>query len=82
MLNTQSAQPTYSSVDPISRNRYIYSYLVMTGDYVIGNSNMRVPPAKNGLVLYDTLVDNMSNPSMFVTFNDSQAYPEYLVIFQ
>ena len=77
-----SASPTYSPVDPQTRNRYIYSCLVLTGDYTAGNSSMRVPPAKKGAILYDTLVDNITNPQMFITFNDSQAYPEYLVVFQ
>ena len=51
------------------------------GDYAVGNSAMKVPPPKSGVVLYDTLVDNVATPQMFITFNDSQAYPEYLVVF-
>ena len=75
-----SSHPTYSPADAAG-NRYIYSCLVLTGDYAVGNSAMKVPPPKSGVVLYDTLVDNVATPQMFITFNDSQAYPEYLVVF-
>ena len=45
---------------------------------------MLVPPAKspnNPNVLYDSVVDNIANPSIFVVFYDAQAYPEYLITF-
>ena len=46
---------------------------------------MIVPPPKNQAkdpnVLFDSLVDNMANPSMYIIFQDAQAYPEYLITF-
>ena len=30
---------------------------------------------------YDSLVDNISNPSIFVVFPDAAAYPEYIIKF-
>ena len=45
---------------------------------------MLVPPAKsptNPNVLYDSVVDNIGNPSILVVFYDPQAYPEYLITF-
>ena len=33
------------------------------------------------LVLYDCSVDNLQNPMEFHIFNDTQAYPEYLITF-
>ena len=33
-------------------------------------------------LLYDTTVDNMRDPSIFVTYHDAQVYPEYLVHFR
>jgi len=39
--------------------------------------------ARDGLnyIRYDSTVDNMENPAIFVVYNDSAAYPEYLVTF-
>ena len=45
---------------------------------------MRVPPAQPGtdeMLPYDTTVDKMPQPDMYVAFHDAQAYPEYLITF-
>ena len=31
---------------------------------------------------YDSVTDNLTKPSMFVIFNDTQAFPEYLITCQ
>ena len=36
-------------------------------------------PARN--ILYDCTVDNVRDPSIFVTYHDAQAYPEYMIKF-
>ena len=63
----------------------MYLVRVLTGEFTIGNSTLIVPPAKNPTinpnVLFDSLVDRSPNPSMFVIFQDAQAYPEYLITF-
>ena len=63
----------------------MYLVRVLTGDYTIGNSTLIVPPPKNPAkdphILFDSLVDNMVNPSMYIIFQDAQAYPEYLITF-
>uniref|UniRef100_A0A8C5RA89 Poly [ADP-ribose] polymerase n=1 Tax=Leptobrachium leishanense TaxID=445787 RepID=A0A8C5RA89_9ANUR len=79
----------YSAHDRYSRpdsNGYKYMYLtrVITGVYCVGTQGMVAPPAKNPsntTDLYDSVTDNMAKPSMFVIFNDIQAYPEYLITF-
>ena len=43
-----------------------------------------MPPPKdpqNPVVLYDSVVDNVQNPAMFVIFYDPQAYPDYHIEF-
>ena len=62
----------------------MYFGCVLTGKYTKGNSSMLVPPPKspNNLnVLYDSVVDNVGSPSIFVVFYDPQAYPEYLITY-
>ena len=56
---------------------------VLTGDFTTGQAGLRFPPFKNRETndVYDSVCDNLENPSMFVIFSDIQAYPEYLVIF-
>lgn len=38
-------------------------------------------PTKNSTI-YDSAVDNTDRPTMYVIFNDTQAYPEYLIYFK
>jgi hypothetical protein len=40
------------------------------------------PDVRDGLNLYDTTVNNVADPSIYVTYHDAQAYPEYLVKFK
>jgi poly [ADP-ribose] polymerase 10/14/15 len=43
---------------------------------------MRVPLAQPGtdeLLLYDTTVNRLGQPDMYVAYHDAQAYPEYLI---
>uniref|UniRef100_A0A4W5P1N3 Poly [ADP-ribose] polymerase n=1 Tax=Hucho hucho TaxID=62062 RepID=A0A4W5P1N3_9TELE len=78
-----SASNTYSRPDPQGQ-KYIYLCRVLTGDFTTGRQGMIVPPAKNttSAQLYDSVTDNLSGPSMFIVFNDIQAYPEYLITFR
>ncbi|XP_068102337.1 protein mono-ADP-ribosyltransferase PARP14-like [Hyperolius riggenbachi] len=78
-----SADDTYSKPDA---NGYKYMYLarVLTGECCKGNNSMIVPPSRNPANptdLYDSAADNVNNPTVFVIFSDTQAYPEYLITF-
>ncbi|XP_016410796.1 poly [ADP-ribose] polymerase 14-like isoform X2 [Sinocyclocheilus rhinocerous] len=86
---------TYFAVDPnysaqgysapdVNRHKRMYLARVLVGDFTQGKRGLPVPPAKrsNSADLYNSVADNMSNPTMFVIFNDVQAYPEYLITFQ
>ncbi|KAF1498393.1 Poly [ADP-ribose] polymerase 15, partial [Eudyptula minor novaehollandiae] len=79
-----SAQDTYSRADTNGR-RYMYLARVLTGQYCAGSRGLITPPPKDPADptdLYDSVVDNVNNPTMFVIFNDIQAYPEYLITFR
>ena len=65
--------------------RYMYLARVLVGQYCIGYETMIVPPPKNPSrpeILYESVVDNQGNPSIFVVFSDNQCYPEYLITLQ
>ncbi|XP_029436577.1 protein mono-ADP-ribosyltransferase PARP14-like [Rhinatrema bivittatum] len=79
-----SANNTYSKPDPQTRHKFMYQVRVVAGRYTTGNSSMKVPPARPGTDpndRYDSLVDKIENPTMYVVFHDDQAYPEYLITF-
>ncbi len=80
-----SARGTYSKPDS-SGQKYIYFARVLTGVFTRGDSSMIVPPArdpqKDAHILFDSVVDIPSNPTIFVVFGDAQAYPEYLITFK
>ena len=61
----------------------MYIAKVLVGEYTNGKKGMKTPPTKNdpynpGLC-YDSVVDDCSNPSMYIIFQDNQCYPEYLL---
>jgi len=56
---------------------------VLTGQFVIGRSDMKEPPQRPGSKFrYDSVTNDINNPKIFVVFKDTQAYPEYLVSFK
>ena len=63
----------------------MYFARVLTGEYTKGNPQMKTPPSKNDpsnpSLHFDTTVDNPAGPGIFVTYYDTQAYPEYIVTF-
>ncbi|MEQ2175108.1 hypothetical protein GOODEAATRI_014819 [Goodea atripinnis] len=64
--------------------KFMYLCRVLTGDHTLGQQNMIAPPSKgsSAVDMYDSVVDNMTTPSMFIVFHDTQAYPEYLITFK
>ena len=62
--------------------RTMFLCKVLTGDFTQGNPDLIDTPAKDSSrpdVKYDSVVDDMSKPIMWVIFRDDQAYPEYLI---
>ena len=56
---------------------------VLVGDYTQGNSSLKVPPPKDASDpygrTYDSTVNNMTAPTIFVTYDMGQSYPAYLI---
>ncbi|XP_052348421.1 protein mono-ADP-ribosyltransferase PARP12-like isoform X2 [Oncorhynchus keta] len=61
--------------------RSMFVCQVLVGDYTVGNSRYEKPPPKEtgGSSFYDSCVDNIQNPRVFVVFETHQVYPEYLI---
>lgn len=54
---------------------------LLVGDYTQGFPAYLRPPPKDreGITLYDSCVNNVANPSIYVIFEKQQIYPEYLL---
>ena len=78
-----SASTTYSPPDATG-NRYMYLARVLAGEYTKGRQGMITPPPKgsDATDAYDAVVDNPTNPTIFVVFYDNQCYPDYLITFK
>uniref|UniRef100_A0A7S3LFQ9 Poly [ADP-ribose] polymerase n=1 Tax=Amphora coffeiformis TaxID=265554 RepID=A0A7S3LFQ9_9STRA len=69
--------------------QYMMACRVVVGEYCKGHMDALTPDLRDASrnMLYDTTVgllgsDNMSSPSIYVTYHDAQAYPEYLIAFK
>jgi len=63
--------------------RTMFLVQVLVGAYTLGSTTMVLPPpkdVKHSLVdLYDSCVDNVADPNIFVVFTPEQSYSEYLI---
>uniref|UniRef100_A0A8C2CVB7 Poly [ADP-ribose] polymerase n=1 Tax=Cyprinus carpio TaxID=7962 RepID=A0A8C2CVB7_CYPCA len=76
-----SAQNKYA-VPAADGTQLMFVACVLTGYHTQGQADMKTPPVRVAPDLYDSVVDNLQNPSMFVVFHDCQAYPDYLITFK
>ncbi|XP_072232472.1 protein mono-ADP-ribosyltransferase PARP14 [Leuresthes tenuis] len=79
-----SADPTYSR-PAADGSQLMFVARVLTGVYTQGRSKMVVPPSRSSQQAhdrFDSVVDKMDNPGMYVVFHDNQAYPDYLITFK
>lgn len=68
-------------------SKYVFVAKVLTGRYAAGGRGLRAPPLREGEGegagapprRYDSVVDDPRRPRVFVIFNDTQAYPQYLL---
>ncbi|XP_029943875.1 protein mono-ADP-ribosyltransferase PARP14-like isoform X2 [Salarias fasciatus] len=79
-----SANPRYSK-PAADKSQVMFVARVLTGIYTQGNSSMNVPPPRDSQQphdRFDSVVDRMDKPQMYIVFHDNQAYPEYLITFK
>jgi poly [ADP-ribose] polymerase 10/14/15 len=75
---------TYAPPDAQGQ-KHMYLVRVLTGEYTTGSGTMMVAPPKDPkdpTVPFDSVVDDATNPGIFVVFFDAGAYPEYLITYQ
>uniref|UniRef100_A0A2K6GZJ4 Poly [ADP-ribose] polymerase n=1 Tax=Propithecus coquereli TaxID=379532 RepID=A0A2K6GZJ4_PROCO len=76
-----SVQDQYSPPNA-DGHKAVFVARVLTGDYGQGHRSLRAPPLRaSGHVLlrYDSAVDSLGQPSIFVIFHDTQALPTHLI---
>ncbi|XP_067940598.1 protein mono-ADP-ribosyltransferase PARP15-like [Watersipora subatra] len=80
---------SYSSINKYCRpNRdgmkHIIMARVIVGDFCLGFRGCKAVPDKLDMrpQPYDSVVDNMENPTMYAVFDDASAYPDYLIEFE
>jgi poly [ADP-ribose] polymerase 10/14/15 len=64
--------------------KYVMACRVMVGEFCKGKTNALTPDVRDHKThsLYDSTVDNVNNPGIYVTYHDAQAYPEYIIRFK
>ena len=75
---------TFATPDSLNVRR-MYLARVVVGFFAPGQKGLLVPPPlfhHAPEVLFDSVVDNVTNPKVFVVFRDFQCYPEYLITFK
>jgi len=75
-----SMWPEYSPPDA-NGVQHVFLVRVVVGEFCKGKKDALTPAVRRGNQLYDSTVDDVDNPSIFVTYNDSQAYPDILIKF-
>lgn len=78
-----SAQDKYSAPNK-DGHKHMFVCNLVVGEFTRGTRDMKIAPVlpTSPLLLHDTLVDDVTNPSIYVAMTDAQAYPEYLITFK
>ena len=77
-----STYPLYSPPDAQGWQT-VFAVRCVVGEWSQGVRDDLTPGVRDDShnLLYDTTVDDMKKPSIFVTYHDAQAYPEYRICF-
>ncbi|CAG2229297.1 PARP7S [Mytilus edulis] len=75
---------SYTKANTSSDNRIMFRSKVLVGQFTKGDPSLRRPPEIPGKFhkLYDSCVDDVHNPQIFVVFDRNQCYPEYLIMYK
>ncbi|XP_077052650.1 protein mono-ADP-ribosyltransferase PARP10 isoform X2 [Siphateles boraxobius] len=76
-----SVSDTYSPPNA-DGHKFVFVAKVLTGDFTVGKHEIKTAPLKENSavpVRYHSVTDQIDSPTLFVIFNDTQAYPQYLI---
>ncbi|XP_028426209.1 protein mono-ADP-ribosyltransferase TIPARP-like isoform X1 [Perca flavescens] len=79
---TASFSHKYTAKEGPDKVCHMFLAKVLVGETCLGKFNYRRPPLNSKMrqfYLYDSCVDNMDKPTMFVVFDSCQCYPYYLI---
>ena len=65
--------------------KHMFVVRVLPGDYAPGSTSFVHPPPRNPkdpFELFDSCVDNLQNPNIYVIFTFDQVYPEYIIEYE
>ncbi|XP_060109793.1 zinc finger CCCH-type antiviral protein 1-like [Heteronotia binoei] len=64
-----------------AKGKTMFVARVLVGDFVVGNQSYNRPPLRSSVTThcYDSCVDKMIDPSIFVVFEKHQIYPAYMI---
>ncbi|XP_028809578.1 protein mono-ADP-ribosyltransferase PARP11-like isoform X2 [Denticeps clupeoides] len=80
LKNHGLAPPIFQNPPPF---RSMFLARVLVGEYTMGFPFLCRPPSKDSTLtnFFDSCVDDLTNPKIFVIFDCNQIYPEYLIDF-
>ena len=77
---------TASFAKDYADSKQLFVVRVLVGESTVGDPDYVKPPPKNPKKpkgdTFDSCVNTMENPSMYVVFEQDRAYPEYLIQFK
>jgi hypothetical protein len=76
---------TADSYTDFGDKKHMFIVRVLAGDFAPGETTFVRPPPRNPrdpFELYDSCVDSVQNPNIFVIFTFDQVYPEYVIEYQ
>jgi hypothetical protein len=74
-----SASNTYAEFDCDTQSKFMLVANVLVGLICEGASDMKYLPMWKDTVQYDTSVNNVMSPSIFVKYHDNEYYPIYVI---
>ena len=70
----------FTDISTENGDRKMFRARVALGKSTVGNESMKMPPFKPNGEHYDSTCD--TDKTLFVTYDDCQSYPEYLISYK